>query len=101
MIYYLDERESCPGCIINNLKQSNSGIPFKHFFYVFLLALITALPMSSLFPFLYFMIKDFNIAKREEDIGYYVGVVDKHSMGDRISDWSYSWRFPFPGNILA
>ncbi|XP_060973406.1 protein ZINC INDUCED FACILITATOR-LIKE 1-like isoform X3 [Cannabis sativa] len=84
MIYYLDERESCPGCIINNLKQSNSGIPFKHFFYVFLLALITALPMSSLFPFLYFMIKDFNIAKREEDIGYYVGVVGSAFMFGRF-----------------
>ncbi|KAK4836223.1 hypothetical protein QYF36_020033 [Acer negundo] len=34
-----------------------------------------ALPISSLFPFLYFMIKDFHIAKREEDIGSYAGYV--------------------------
>ncbi|KAJ9685085.1 hypothetical protein PVL29_017205 [Vitis rotundifolia] len=34
-----------------------------------------ALPISSLFPFLYFMIRDFHIAKREEDIGYYAGYV--------------------------
>ncbi|KAF4373689.1 hypothetical protein G4B88_030032, partial [Cannabis sativa] len=42
------------------------------------------LPMSSLFPFLYFMIKDFNIAKREEDIGYYVGVVGSAFMFGRF-----------------
>ncbi|XP_031382712.1 protein ZINC INDUCED FACILITATOR-LIKE 1-like isoform X2 [Punica granatum] len=34
-----------------------------------------ALPISSLFPFLYFMIRDFHIVKREEDIGYYAGYV--------------------------
>uniref|UniRef100_A0A803Q474 Major facilitator superfamily (MFS) profile domain-containing protein n=1 Tax=Cannabis sativa TaxID=3483 RepID=A0A803Q474_CANSA len=34
-----------------------------------------ALPISSLFPFLYFMIRDFGIAKKDEDIGYYAGAV--------------------------
>lgn len=36
---------------------------------------IPALPISSLFPYLYFMIKDFHVAKREEDIGFYAGFV--------------------------
>ncbi|KAF5806239.1 putative MFS transporter superfamily [Helianthus annuus] len=31
----------------------------------------TALPILSLFPFLYFMVRDFNIAEKEEDISYY------------------------------
>ncbi|RHN41283.1 putative major facilitator superfamily [Medicago truncatula] len=33
----------------------------------------TALPISSLFPYQYFMIRDFNIAEREEDISAYAG----------------------------
>ncbi|KAM6567953.1 hypothetical protein CsatA_027081 [Cannabis sativa] len=70
-----EEEERCPGCVVDKLKQSNSSIPFKYFFFVFLLALAAALPISSLFPFLYFMIRDFGIAKKDEDIGYYVGAV--------------------------
>ncbi|TVT99580.1 hypothetical protein EJB05_55008, partial [Eragrostis curvula] len=31
------------------------------------------LPISSLFPFLYFMIRDLHVAQREEDIGFYAG----------------------------
>ncbi|KAJ6925235.1 hypothetical protein NC652_018239 [Populus alba x Populus x berolinensis] len=41
------------------------------------------LPISSLFPFLYFMIRDFHIAKREEDIGYYAGYVGSAFMFGR------------------
>nr|ABA95731.1 hypothetical protein LOC_Os12g03950 [Oryza sativa Japonica Group] len=33
------------------------------------------LPISSLFPFLYFMIRDLHVAKRVEDIGFYAGFV--------------------------
>ncbi|KAM6547099.1 hypothetical protein CsatB_027835 [Cannabis sativa] len=68
---YYDEK--CPGCIVDNMKKSNSTIPFKHLFFVFLLALAAALPITSMFPFMYFMIRDFGIAKKEEDIGYYAG----------------------------
>ncbi|PHT48641.1 putative peptide/nitrate transporter [Capsicum baccatum] len=35
----------------------------------------TALPISSLFPFLYFMVRDFHTADREENISYYAGYV--------------------------
>ncbi|KAF8398152.1 hypothetical protein HHK36_017078 [Tetracentron sinense] len=51
-VYY----ENCPGCKLDQRKETRR-----------------ALPISSLFPFLYFMIRDFHIAKREEDIGYYAG----------------------------
>ncbi|KAI3700023.1 hypothetical protein L2E82_44636 [Cichorium intybus] len=34
-----------------------------------------ALPFSSLYPFIYFTIRDFNLASQEEDIGYYAGFV--------------------------
>ncbi|XP_062084513.1 protein ZINC INDUCED FACILITATOR 1-like [Humulus lupulus] len=76
--------ENCPGCIVDNIKKSTSAIPFKHLFYVFILALAAALPVSSLFPFLYFMIKDFGVAKKEEDIGYYAGIVGSAFMFGRF-----------------
>ncbi|XP_066360358.1 protein ZINC INDUCED FACILITATOR-LIKE 1-like [Miscanthus floridulus] len=37
------------------------------------LCLFSALPITCLFPFLYFMVRDFHIAKTEEDIGFYAG----------------------------
>ncbi|KAM6576984.1 hypothetical protein CsatB_028821 [Cannabis sativa] len=80
---YLYE-ENCPGCIVDNMKQSTSAIPFKHLFYVFILTLAAALPISSMFPFLYFMIKDFGVAKKDEDIGYYAGVVGSAFMFGRF-----------------
>ncbi|TVU22584.1 hypothetical protein EJB05_32294, partial [Eragrostis curvula] len=36
-----------------------------------------ALPIQSLFPFMYFMIRDLHIAKDEKDIGFYAGFVAK------------------------
>ncbi|KAL3819618.1 hypothetical protein ACJIZ3_005523 [Penstemon smallii] len=77
---YLKYHESCPGCKIEKLKQFNNGIPLKHFFFVGIITLCAALPISSLFPFLYFMIRDFHIAKREEDISYYAGFVGSSFM---------------------
>uniref|UniRef100_A0A5B7B9V3 Major facilitator superfamily (MFS) profile domain-containing protein n=1 Tax=Davidia involucrata TaxID=16924 RepID=A0A5B7B9V3_DAVIN len=72
--------DNCPGCKIDQLKDSNPGVPFKHFCFLWIVVLCAALPISSLFPFLYFMIKDFHIAKREEDIGYYAGYVGSSFM---------------------
>ncbi|KAG8493375.1 hypothetical protein CXB51_010945 [Gossypium anomalum] len=49
-----------------------------------------SLPISSLFPFLYFMIRDFHIAEREEDIGSYAGYVGSAFMLGRALT-SVSW----------
>lgn len=76
-------REDCPGCEIERLKETNRGVPYKLFFYVWIIVLCAALPISSLFPFLYFMIRDFKIAKREEDIGFYAGYVGSAFMFGR------------------
>ncbi|CAN8255156.1 unnamed protein product [Cochlearia groenlandica] len=46
--------------------------------------LTISLPISSLFPYLYFMIKDFHIAKEEEDIGFYAGFVASSFMIGRV-----------------
>ncbi|EOA19567.1 hypothetical protein CARUB_v10002619mg [Capsella rubella] len=67
--------EDCPGCKVDRMKSLRRGFPFWELFTVWIIVLCTALPISSLFPFLYFMIDDFDIAKKEEDIGFYAGFV--------------------------
>ncbi|KAH6771570.1 zinc induced facilitator-like 1 [Perilla frutescens var. hirtella] len=70
--YYV---EGCPGCEVDRLKHSQRGLPLKQILTVWIIVLSTALTISSLFPFLYFMIRDFHIAETEADIGYYAGFV--------------------------
>uniref|UniRef100_A0A8R7Q159 Major facilitator superfamily (MFS) profile domain-containing protein n=2 Tax=Triticum urartu TaxID=4572 RepID=A0A8R7Q159_TRIUA len=75
--------EGCPGCAVDRRKAANPGIPYGTFIYVWTVTLCTALPISSLFPFLYFMIRDLHIAKRTEDIGFYAGFVGASFMFGR------------------
>ncbi|KAJ4849657.1 hypothetical protein Tsubulata_043184 [Turnera subulata] len=84
--------ENCPGCKVDQLKELRRGTPLRELFSIWVIVLCTgkhfhsrfcvqtSLPISSLFPFLYFMIKDFGIAKREEDIGFYAGYVGSSFM---------------------
>ncbi|XP_048135932.1 probable peptide/nitrate transporter At3g43790 isoform X1 [Rhodamnia argentea] len=74
---------NCPGCKVDRLKQERRGIPYRDLSFIWIVSLCTALPISSLFPFLYFMIGDFHIAKREEDIGFYAGFVGSSFMVGR------------------
>ncbi|KAG0520638.1 hypothetical protein BDA96_08G091200 [Sorghum bicolor] len=67
---YLD---GCPGCAMERKKASSKGIPYKELFFVAVTTIASALPISSLFPFLYFMIEDLHVAKTEQDIGLYAG----------------------------
>ncbi|CAN4111350.1 unnamed protein product [Withania somnifera] len=67
--------KNCPGCKMNLHKAGQIGLPIKELFTVWVVMLSAALPISSLFPFLYFMIRDFHIAKRQEDISTYAGYV--------------------------
>ncbi|KAL8158591.1 hypothetical protein V2J09_000128 [Rumex salicifolius] len=75
--------EGCPGCKTDLLKEQTKGIPYKHFSFIWLVSLCTALPSTSLYPFIYFMVRDFHIAKREEDIGYYAGILGSAFMVGR------------------
>ncbi|KAI7728184.1 hypothetical protein M8C21_006356 [Ambrosia artemisiifolia] len=70
-VYY----EGCPGCCVDQKKEVQTGLPIKEVFCIWIVTLSVTLPISSLFPFLYFMIRDFNIAEVEEDISYYAGYV--------------------------
>ncbi|XP_060676088.1 protein ZINC INDUCED FACILITATOR-LIKE 1-like isoform X1 [Ziziphus jujuba] len=75
-VYY----ENCPGCKVELYKESQRGLPIRDLFFVWIIVLSNALPISSLFPFLYFMIRDFNIAKKQEDISLYGGFVGSSFM---------------------
>ncbi|XP_006662717.1 probable peptide/nitrate transporter At3g43790 isoform X2 [Oryza brachyantha] len=67
--------EGCPGCAVDRSKALNPGVPYLRFFHIWIIILVSCLPISLLFPFLYFMIRDLHIAKRVEDIGFYAGFV--------------------------
>nr|CAB3459278.1 unnamed protein product [Digitaria exilis] len=73
----------CPGCAYARRKDFLRGMPYREFLYVWMISLTAALPISSLFPFLYFMIRDLNVAKRTEDIGFYAGFVGASFMFGR------------------
>ncbi|XP_015698670.2 protein ZINC INDUCED FACILITATOR-LIKE 1 isoform X2 [Oryza brachyantha] len=75
--------EGCSGCAVERRKAGSTGIPYGSFLFVWIVTLCTALPISSLFPFLYFMIRDLHVAKRTEDIGFYAGFVGASFMFGR------------------
>ncbi|KAG5130702.1 hypothetical protein JHK84_037099 [Glycine max] len=69
--------EDCPGCKVDQAKElsKGQGVSFTNLFIIWVVVLCAALPISSLYPFLYFMVRDFNIAKTEADISSYAGYV--------------------------
>ncbi|XP_057828207.2 probable peptide/nitrate transporter At3g43790 isoform X2 [Cryptomeria japonica] len=75
--------DDCPGCKVDLRKATHKGYPIKELSLVALLVLCNSLPISSLFPFLYFMVRDFHIGKTE-DIGYYAGYIGSSFMFGRF-----------------
>ncbi|MED6150115.1 hypothetical protein PIB30_069210, partial [Stylosanthes scabra] len=67
--------ENCPGCKVDQVKDMNHAVSVKNLLIIWMIVLCATLPISSLFPFLYFMVRDFNIAETEADIGSYAGYV--------------------------
>uniref|UniRef100_A0ACD5WSF4 Uncharacterized protein n=1 Tax=Avena sativa TaxID=4498 RepID=A0ACD5WSF4_AVESA len=68
-------KEGCPGCRLDEINETRTGIPYLNFFYIWVVGLCSTLPIQSLFPYLYFMIRDLKVAKQEQDIGFYAGFV--------------------------
>ncbi|PQQ20524.1 protein ZINC INDUCED FACILITATOR-LIKE 1-like [Prunus yedoensis var. nudiflora] len=67
--------ENCSGCKVEQSKDLQRSLPIRNVVAIYIIVLAGTLPVSSPFPFIYFMIRDFHIANREEDIGYYAGYV--------------------------
>ncbi|KAM0831343.1 hypothetical protein ACQ4PT_065632 [Festuca glaucescens] len=66
---------NCPGCRLDRRKETRRGVPYTEFACMWLVIVCSTLPIQSLFPFLYFMIRDLHIAKQVEDIGFYAGFI--------------------------
>ncbi|VAI15842.1 unnamed protein product [Triticum turgidum subsp. durum] len=84
-VYY----EGCPGCAMERRKESSTGTPYKELFFVGITTFASSLPITSLFPFLYFMIQDLHVAQREEDIGFYAGFLVHHIWLVEVSHRSF------------
>nr|XP_034568531.1 probable peptide/nitrate transporter At3g43790 [Setaria viridis] len=77
--------EGCPGCAMERRKASSKGrIPYKELFFVGVTSLASSLPITCLFPFIYFMVRDFHISETEEDIGFYAGFLGIVSVSSLI-----------------
>ncbi|CAJ2657232.1 unnamed protein product [Trifolium pratense] len=75
--YYKD----CPGCKVEQENELiNQELSILKLFIIWMVVLSSSLPMTSLFPFLYFMVRDFNVAKEEADISYYAGYLGSSYM---------------------
>eukprot|EP00249_Psilotum_nudum_P016395 c25802_g1_i2 orf=268-1797(-) len=84
--------ENCSACALERRKIRDKGAPKKELIYVALIVLCNALPISSLFPFIYFMVRDFHIAETDKDIGYYAGYIGSSFMFGRFLS-STPWGF--------
>ncbi|CAK8564841.1 unnamed protein product [Lathyrus sativus] len=75
--------ENCPGCKVDEAKELKQDVTFRNVFTIWIVVLCSTLPIASLFPYLYFMVNDFHIAKTEEDISSYAGYVGSAYMAGR------------------
>ncbi|XP_024518312.1 protein ZINC INDUCED FACILITATOR-LIKE 1 [Selaginella moellendorffii] len=73
----------CPGCKAAHLQRKNAPVPYKLLGFLGVVTLANCLPISVLYPFVYFMVKDFHVAKSDEDIGYYAGWLGSSFMAGR------------------
>ncbi|KAH1128431.1 hypothetical protein GLYMA_06G313700v4 [Glycine max] len=71
---------NCPGCKVDQAKELRKDVSIRNLSYIWMAVLCGTLPVASLFPFVYFMVKDFNIAKTEADISTYAGYVGSSFM---------------------
>ncbi|KAL9650590.1 hypothetical protein ABK040_004806 [Willaertia magna] len=58
-----------------NIVKKITPLPYKKLFIVFFLYLCDNLNMTSLFPYIAYMISDFNITNKPEEYGYYIGFI--------------------------
>ncbi|CAM0880862.1 unnamed protein product [Alopecurus aequalis] len=71
---------NCPGCRLDRRNETRTGVPYIEFACMWLVTVCSTLPIQSLYPFLYFMIRDLHIAKQVEDIGFYAGFLGSSYM---------------------
>ncbi|KAF1884834.1 hypothetical protein Lal_00028721 [Lupinus albus] len=48
--------ENCPGCKVDQAKELNPRVSIPNLLFVWVVVISAVLPLSSLYPFLYFMV---------------------------------------------
>ncbi|KAE9592772.1 hypothetical protein Lalb_Chr19g0132761 [Lupinus albus] len=48
--------DNCPGCKVDQAKQLNPRLSIPNLLLIWMVVISVSLPISSLFPFLYFMV---------------------------------------------
>lgn len=76
--------DGCPGCELEMRKLTTKGPPTKELFFVAVMVLCNALPISSLFPFIYFMVEDFHITNSVTEVAFYAGFIGSAFMAGRF-----------------
>ncbi|XP_045802379.1 protein ZINC INDUCED FACILITATOR-LIKE 1-like [Trifolium pratense] len=74
--YYKD----CPGCKVEQENELNQGLSILKLFIIWMVVLSSSLPITSLFPFLYFMVSLYNSTFIFADISYYAGYLGSSYM---------------------
>ncbi|CAN1298533.1 Protein ZINC INDUCED FACILITATOR-LIKE 1 [Linum perenne] len=72
--------ENCPGCKVDQRKELNTGWPVRELLSIWILVLSTSKHANYNAVASKFQVRDFNIATREEDIGYYAGYLGSSFM---------------------
>lgn len=80
--------EGCPGCVMERRKASSKGrIPYKELFFVGVTSLASSLPITCLFPFIYFMVCTVMLSSQSSTcISLCINLED----GDILYDLNYS-----------
>ncbi len=59
----------------DNPDVKSTSLNARQLLMICLVTFVEPVQFGMLFPFVYFMVKDFGIAKEEQDLGFYVGLL--------------------------
>ncbi|TPX75247.1 hypothetical protein CcCBS67573_g03458 [Chytriomyces confervae] len=67
-------------------------LPFKQMLVLCIINICEPIQLTILFPFIYFMVKDFGVAKNDSEIGWYVGLITSlFSFAQVLSSLPIGW----------
>eukprot|EP00732_Lithocolla_globosa_P003100 Lithocolla_globosa_v1_NODE_2325_length_2047_cov_13.879518.p1 type:complete len:515 gc:universal NODE_2325_length_2047_cov_13.879518:1838-294(-) len=73
-------------------QDAPTPLPLKQVMALYLVVINEAFQLSILFPFVYFMVKSFDVAETEEKIGFYVGIIaSSFALSQVVSSIPLGW----------
>uniref|UniRef100_A0A0E0LHT8 Major facilitator superfamily (MFS) profile domain-containing protein n=1 Tax=Oryza punctata TaxID=4537 RepID=A0A0E0LHT8_ORYPU len=100
--------EGCPGCAAERRKAENPGIPYMLFFHIWIIILVSCLPISFIYPFLYFMAYTIEVCRLEhqaigmslDSTSWAMGLIIGSVIGGYLAQPAEKYPKLFPGNSL-